>query len=217
MCKPTTPGYYATAGSEAQTPCSPGTYQPNHFTSSCEACPAGKFQDKFGQPNCSACTQGYYCPNASVAALPCPETTYSDATDLISPTYPSPGCKPTDPGFYATTGSAKQIPCGPGTIAPNSKTAKCEDCAAGKYRGGTTNATVCDECTPGNYCPVGTGAPLPCEEGTYWDRTGLVDASQVRVRAITPTVSLTPTPSPTPNPSPIPTPTPTPNPNPNPM
>ena len=37
---------------------------------------------------------------------------------------------------------------------------------------------MCDECTPGNYCPEGTGAPLPCEEGTYSNRTGLVDASQ---------------------------------------
>ena len=29
MCTPTTPGYFATAGSEEQTPCSPGTYQPD--------------------------------------------------------------------------------------------------------------------------------------------------------------------------------------------
>ena len=72
---------------------------------------------------------------------------------------------------------------------------------------------MCVACTPGNYCPEGTGAPLPCEEGTYSNRTGLVNASQVRVRAVTPAVSPTPTPSPTPNPSPIPTPTPTPNPN----
>ena len=29
MCTPTTPGYYATAGSPWETPCSPGTYQPD--------------------------------------------------------------------------------------------------------------------------------------------------------------------------------------------
>ena len=119
----------------------------------------------------------------SSAALACPEATYSDATDLTNETYPHPGCKATDPGFYATPGSAKQIPCGPGTIAPNASTSKCVSCAAGKYRGGRTNATACVACTPGNYCPEGTGAPLPCEEGTYSDRTDLVNASQVRVRA----------------------------------
>ena len=37
---------------------------------------------------------------------------------------------------------------------------------------------MCVACTPGNYCPEGTGVPLPCEEGTYSNRTGLVDASQ---------------------------------------
>ena len=68
MCKPTTPGYYATAGSKAQTPCSPGTYQPNHFTSSCEACPAGKFQDSPAEtkPNPNAKTHPY--PNADADA-----------------------------------------------------------------------------------------------------------------------------------------------------
>jgi hypothetical protein len=49
-------------------------------------------------------------------------------------------------------------------------TSKCENCAAGKYRGGTTNATVCVACERGYYCPPGTGAPLPCREGFYSDR-----------------------------------------------
>jgi hypothetical protein len=60
--------------------------------------------------------------------------------------------------------------------------------------------------TPGSYCPEGTGAPLPCEEGTYSNRTDLVSASQARVRAITPTVSPAPTLTPNPNPSPPPPP-----------
>ena len=69
-----------------------------------------------------------------------------------------------------------QTPCSPGTIAPNASTAKCVKCDAGKYRGGTTHATACVACEKGYYCPEGTGAPLPCREGTHSDATDLVSA-----------------------------------------
>ena len=174
MCTPTEPGHYATAGSEDQSQCSPGTFQVYGFSSSCPSCLAGTYQDELGQTECKPCKQGYYCLAGASAALPCDPATYSEATNLTNKTQ----CKPADPGFFATTGSAAQTPCSPGTIAPNASMSKCIKCAAGKYRGGTTNATACVACVKGYYCPPGTGAPLPCLEGTHSDRTDLVNSSQ---------------------------------------
>ena len=171
---PTEPGHYATAGSPDQIACGAGTAEPAAGSSKCPSCPAGTYQDELGQTVCKPCKPGFYCEAGASAALPCDLATYSDRTDLTSKTQ----CKATDPGFFAVTGSATQTPCRAGTIAPNASSSKCVNCAAGKYRGGTTNATVCVACTPGNYCPEGAGVPLPCEEGTYSNRTDLRSSSE---------------------------------------
>ena len=106
-CTPTQPGHYATAGSEEQIPCSPGTFQPAAFSSSCRSCPAGTYQDEPGQSRCTPCKPGFYCEAGASAPRPCDPATYSERTDLTSKTQ----CKATDPGFFAVTGSATQTPC----------------------------------------------------------------------------------------------------------
>ena len=37
----------------------------------------------------------------------------------------------------------------------------------------STNKGVGAPCPLGNYCPTGSDAPIPCDNGTYADETGL--------------------------------------------
>ena len=56
MCTPTDPGYYATAGSQDQTPCSPGTVQPAEKRGACDKCEGGSFMNASGATACFGCT-----------------------------------------------------------------------------------------------------------------------------------------------------------------
>ena len=55
------------------------------------------------------------------------------------------------------------------------------ECSAGYYctsaaiRPDPTDGTTGDRCTPGHYCPVGTGSPVQCPPGYFSNATGNLD------------------------------------------
>ena len=53
----------------------------------------------------------------------------------------------------------------------------CSACPAGK-RQPLPNATACLACEFGSYCVEGASAPLPCQKGTYSERTDLGSAEE---------------------------------------
>ena len=140
----TTPGYYATTGSTEQTPCPPGTQQPESKKGQCTDCEAGKFMNASGAMICHPCTAGAYCPKGAAAPLPCKQGTYSNAPGLSSPTQ----CTPAAPGFYATTGSTGQTPCSPGTRQPAPGMGQCDPCDAGTFQEAEGQQT-CETCPQG--------------------------------------------------------------------
>ena len=77
-------GTYCPRGAEAPIPCHPGTIGPKSNASSCEQCPAGKFQHESGQTSCHDCIPGHYCPHGTSAPWPCPPGTYSDGLNLTN-------------------------------------------------------------------------------------------------------------------------------------
>ena len=135
--------------------------------------PAGTYQPEPGGLVALACRPGYYCPAGASAALPCPEGSYSSATNLASATE----CTPTDPGFSAPTGSVAQTPCPAGTIAPSSGLAACESCEAGHYQN-AMGETACKPCERGSYCVDGAATPLPCPGGSFSSATNLTSATE---------------------------------------
>eukprot|EP00964_Phaeocystis_antarctica_P014195 scaffold7814_cov70-Phaeocystis_antarctica.AAC.3 len=78
------------------------------------------------------------------------------------------------------------VPCSPGLLGATADTtngrgqltALCAGlCPAGYYCPDYAT-TVAISCTQGHFCPPGTSAPLPCEEGSYSTRTNLSSAAQ---------------------------------------
>jgi len=82
-CMPTTPGYYATTGSTEQTPCPPGTQQPESRKGQCIDCEAGKFTNASSAVICHPCRPGAFCPVGASAPLPCEGGSYGSATGLV--------------------------------------------------------------------------------------------------------------------------------------
>ena len=75
QCNATEPGFYATTGSKLQTPCSPGTVQPNASMTMCVKCDEGKYQAGKGQQICETCRAGNYTSNV-LSCEPCPVGEY---------------------------------------------------------------------------------------------------------------------------------------------
>jgi Tyrosine-protein kinase ephrin type A/B receptor-like len=68
-CLPAAPGYYvATDGATSQTPCPPGTYQPNAGAVSCMPAGPGYFVATVASTGQTPCAPGTYQPNAGAAA-----------------------------------------------------------------------------------------------------------------------------------------------------
>ena len=143
----------------------------------CAPCAPGTYQDEPGQLACKACTPGHYCEEGALAALPCKQGSYSNATDLTS----QAECTLADAGQYSASGSTYQTACSPGTSTPEAGMGVCTKCAGGKYQP-KLGAPRCEACLPGHYCPEGASAPLPCGPATYSDRTDLTNETQCKVR-----------------------------------
>ncbi|CUE73353.1 membrane-associated protein, putative [Bodo saltans] len=164
-----------------QYPCASGTYQPNTGGRS--------------QSDCLSCTVGNYCPQGSSAVIACPagsytpfnRTTGAGPSGLIDSTL----CLLCPAGYYCPTGSSAPSYCLPGTYS-DSGASSCTTCEVGRYC--PQNATSADQkerlflcpaglfcpaglnrvpsaqyeaCIVGNYCPLGTAAPVACVPGSY--------------------------------------------------
>ena len=123
-----TPTIYAPAGSTKQTPCIPGTRQPEPKKGSCRRCNAGTFQEAEGQQTCQTCPQGFHCPEGG-AAIQCEGGTFSSQTGAQS-SEDCTGCPAG--GAFCFAGSAAATSCSKGTYAAAERSQLCDACPEGK-------------------------------------------------------------------------------------
>ena len=163
---------------------------PGHYTNArvCKVvyapCPEGCsscLQDKSLTP--SATTNSGSCTQPPYDTQPCPWSINLTANaygeeilgltleKLLPGTYDQPEWPvPCSPGLLGATADSIN---GQGQLS-----ALCAGlCPAGFYCSEYAT-TVAISCTQGHYCPLGTSAPLPCEEGSYSTRTDLSSAAQ---------------------------------------
>lgn len=182
-------GHYCPEGSGSPNPCPDGTIGPTtHLQSedSCAACPGGEYCSGPGLAVSEGlCYSGYYCISGSIKPNP-----YNETYGAICP-----------PGHYCPAGSDYPERCPTGTYQPyfgRTNDSECIQCKPGKYCNGTGLATwtgdcaegfYCirgsavsspqdstgDVCPIGHFCPLGSSAPSPCQNGTYSDALKAVE------------------------------------------
>ena len=150
-------GTYCIEGSDDETLCPAGSYNPDTGANSCIDCPAGYYCEE-GEIDFSGndCPAGYYCPiNTTTATeFACEMGTFSNVTNLQS----IDDCTPCPGGYYCDS---------PGSTSPNGV------CDAGYYCPiGSKNATSII-CPMGYYCPEQSTSPTPCDEGYYCGVDGM--------------------------------------------
>ena len=162
-CTMTTPGYYATTGSMEQTPCPPGTRQPESKKEKCTDYEAGKFMNASGAMSCHPCTPGSFCPVGASAPLPCEGGSYGAGEGLETQAQ----CTVCPAGTYCFAGSTAATNCSKGTYAAAEGSQLCAACLEGKYQG-EEGASACIECGDGFTCPEGSVVQIPasCDAGT---------------------------------------------------
>lgn len=77
-------GTSCSVGSNKPQPCLPGSYAPVAKMETCLLCPAGQYQELYGQTACVACSRGSYCKEGSATPIPCPGGTSSNLTSRVS-------------------------------------------------------------------------------------------------------------------------------------
>ncbi|KAI4904543.1 hypothetical protein NFI96_029611 [Prochilodus magdalenae] len=170
-------------------------------------CPAGflcsQGLDREPQRSAVLCPIGFYCPGGRVNPNPiaCPNGTYSQQPGLRNPsdctvcpegmycfsqqpqeqpiTEPTGGCPD---GYHCPVGTGHPLsfPCESGFFRNESyghDGGACATCPARHYCAGVATHTP-SVCPEGFYCPEGSSAPEPCEEGTYSSRPALREASE---------------------------------------
>eukprot|EP00808_Paulinella_micropora_P008038 g38889.t1 len=193
-------GEYAVSATECQN-CSVGKYNQgarasspsnllqdvtecNHSAGSktmCIPCPAGRYNNDYGQDTCLPCISPKVQPQAG-------ET---DCFLCSAGTYPSnpSTCTACNPGFFSkagsfdckacTPGKTECLPCSPGKYADKSEMDTCTLCSAplvAKFGGATgceeckegtypSSAAVCTDCLQGYYAMKGSFQCNPCESG----------------------------------------------------
>ena len=100
-------GTSCSVGSAEPAPCLPGSASAAAGAQSCTLCPAGQFQDKYGQTACTPCTLGFYCEVGTAKPTPCPGGTFSNVLSATS----KAACTAVSPGFWAALGSSQPEPC----------------------------------------------------------------------------------------------------------
>lgn len=100
------------------------------------------------------CPKGHYCEEASQAAVPCPEGTFSDAYANENLT----NCLPCTGGQYCY-GTGRDLPNG--------------NCTVGWFcpAGSTQPMPTGNDCLAGHECPEGSSIETPCESGYYQPNT----------------------------------------------
>ena len=161
--------------------CAPGQYQPESGQEECLPCAAGSFSPDVRSAACEACPKGGVCEDAGAATRlvwqPCPAGSFNPNRGSSS----SAACELCPIGTASAAPGAESSetcePCEPGYFAATHGLSKCERCSAGSYQN-DTGATSCRDCEAGSYCEPGASRPLPCEGGSYSDKTNLSAASQ---------------------------------------
>ena len=93
-------GTSCSVGTDKPVPCLPGSFSAASQASTCDLCPAGKFQRLYGQTACIPCTPGFYCRAGAAEPTPCPAGTVGNATGLYSENQ----CTYVPAGFWAPLG-----------------------------------------------------------------------------------------------------------------
>ncbi|KAL6471032.1 hypothetical protein MHYP_G00196820 [Metynnis hypsauchen] len=187
-------GHYCPTGTtlKSQYPCPAGTINPYARMVSpedCAPCPPGFFCEASGQNAASGlCEAGYFCLSGAVSPTP---------DDGVTGDW----CPP---GHYCPTGSSSPLPCPLGHYSNTSRNTElpaCLPCPAGfacSSRGLSAPSYVCHAgyycpqgqnssqpaehtCSPGNMCPPGSPAQIPCASGTYQNLPGQVQFILIQV------------------------------------
>ena len=170
-------GHYCHNGTSYPLGCPPGTYNPTTGLSACLTCPVGYFcPENSTDYSIYPCPTGHYCPAGTSHATeyPCDLGYYNNYTGKGAKS----DCIPCEPRMYCAT---------PGLSYPTGLCAEGWYCSRGAWSdrpitlGNATTNDTCfcpsdvtgGKCQPGEFCPVGSHAPLPCTPGHYCDRTEL--------------------------------------------
>lgn len=149
-------------------------------------CPAGSKCPEPATHDPLPCDAGAFCPAGTIVPHPCPDGTFSNATNLTS----AGECLACPAGSYCVAGVAAPAPCAAGHYGDTSgaKSATCSGlCASGyyclegstapnatacpagtynAYEGGTSELEACTLCPLGHYCHAGTVSPVECPMAT---------------------------------------------------
>jgi len=186
--------YSGAAGSANCQDCAAGKYSGDTGSISaanCKNCAAGKYSDATGSANCQDCVAGKYTDNSCYRGNDCcpgRETNLRHNNQFCSHIIDQKACL----NSYFTNGAGIAIKCKweggqctkdvecaftPGTAAPTSSPANCQDCAAGKYSGAAGSAN-CQDCAAGKYSgTTGSANCQDCAAGKYSDATGSISAA----------------------------------------
>eukprot|EP00439_Symbiodinium_sp_Y106_P023600 s2265_g2.t2 len=173
-------------------------------------CSPGFYQEEISK-QCYPCPRGMYCLGGDATFSRCPRGTFANETGMSNCTDCDVGrfaakvgsaeCDECLPGTYAdVTGREVCMKCLRGTYAPLSEATSCIGCSMNRIteeRGsefesdckcaeGTfmCNATGCQPCPEGLFCPMGVG--LPVQREGYWTPAatpGQCDFSVLRCRS----------------------------------
>ena len=173
LCQRCVPGFFRNASRLCQV--CPANYECDGLNA---LCGNGTYKDAAGV--CQACTAGYYCPDR-LNRYPCRNNSVQADSKLVCSCvngFLEPACDTCAAGSYILNGVCSACPlnffCPDGRSAypcPQYRAAaagssfctcqadrtglNCDKCVLGYYRTGTGNATVCNQCEAGFYCPDG--------------------------------------------------------------
>lgn len=176
--------------------CPKGFYCPSGTRHAFEfPCPRGTFNNQTGQRSagdCTPCSPGFFCETLGLISPsgPCASRHFclggvSTRTPNASSTHLGVGglCPL---GHACPEGTAFPVPCQEGTISDIVGNSECRLCPAGfqcvrriSFEGTSDGVYVMDECSPGHWCPTGTGTDAQlCPRGTYSSKTGLMSSDE---------------------------------------
>jgi len=150
-CLPCSAGYW----------CSPNTELPTQKCSEGYWCIGGSFEPTpVDKPYGTDCPNGSYCPEGTPLPIKCSKGTYNPYRGKKN----QGDCLPCDPGKYCeTTGLISATgPCDPGYF-----------CLTKASRSNPTDGTTGNVCPMGHFCEGGSPKPVPCQNGTYMNSTGM--------------------------------------------
>jgi hypothetical protein len=150
-------GSFCPTGTVQPIRCPSGTYSSTYMAvdaSTCIACPPRKFCGSPGTVTPSVCPAGSYCTVNTTVPIPCPISTFSNATSLAS----ASECSPCSPGSYCEL---------PGLTAPTNLCSAGYICISGSSNSTPSSGTFGRQCIPGESCPAGSSSPSACTPGRY--------------------------------------------------